>query len=194
MSLLERLEAKKKDNGAQEDESLTGGEVLTQAIQNIPSSAGQLVSDITMPIRHPIMTAQSLASLGRGIYQLTTPGEQPDEATAKAVGKFFADRYGTFEGFKKSFAQDPLGILSDISVVFTGGAAAAAKVPGVAGRTTATISKVGDVIDPVLGGAKLIGATAKGVGNVATPLLGLTTGAGADAISTAVNARSSFTR
>ena len=191
MSLLERLEAKKKDNGAQEDESLTGGEVLTQAIQNIPSSAGQLVSDITMPIRHPIMTAQSLASLGRGIYQLTTPGEQPDEATAKAVGKFFADRYGTFEGFKKSFAQDPLGILSDISVVFTGGAAAAAKVPGVAGRTTATISKVGDVIDPVLGGAKLIGATAKGVGNVATPLLGLTTGAGADAISTAVKAGAS---
>ena len=191
MSLLERLEAKKKDNGAQEDESLTGGEVLTQAIQNIPSSAGQLVSDITMPIRHPIMTAQSLASLGRGIYQLTTPGEQPDEATAKAVGKFFADRYGTFEGFKRSFAQDPLGILSDISVVFTGGAAAAAKVPGIAGKTTATISKVGDVIDPVLGGAKLVGATAKGVGKVATPLLGLTTGAGADAISTAVKAGAS---
>ena len=191
MSLLERLEGKKKENGAQEDESLTGGEVLTQAIQNIPSSAGQLVSDITMPIRHPIITAQSLASLGRGIYQLTTPGEQPDEATAKAVGKFFADRYGTFEGFKKSFAQDPLGILSDISVVFTGGAAAAAKVPGVAGKTTTTISKVGEVIDPVLGGAKAIGATSRGVGNVAAPLLGLTTGSGADAISTAVKAGAS---
>ena len=129
MSLLERLEEQRKNNSSQEEDSMPISEVLGQAVSNIPSSAGQLVSDITMPIRHPIQTAQSLASLGRGIYQLTTEGEQPDEATAKAVGKFFVDRYGSFEGFKKSFAEDPLGIVSDISVVFTGGAGLAAKVP-----------------------------------------------------------------
>ena len=184
MSLLEKLQ-KEKERQLQEEESLTGGEVLTQAVKNIPSSAAQLVSDVTMPIRHPIQTAQSLASLGRGIYQLTTPGEQPDEATAKAVGKFFADRYGSFDGFKKAFATDPLGIVSDISVVFTGGAGLAAKVPGVAGKTTTTISKVGNIIDPVQATAKVIGATGRGVGKVATPFLGVTTGAGGDAISTA---------
>lgn len=190
MSLLEKLQ-KEKERQNQEEESLSGGEVLTQALRNVPSSAAQLVSDVTMPIRHPIQTAQSLASLGRGIYQLTTPGEQPDEATAKAVGKFFADRYGSFDGFKKAFATDPLGIVSDISVVFTGGAALAAKVPGVAGKTTTTISKVGNIIDPVQATGKVIGATASGVGKVAKPFLGVTTGAGGDAISTAIKSGAS---
>jgi hypothetical protein len=67
MSLLERLEEQRKNNSSQEEDSMPISEVLGQAVSNIPSSAGQLVSDITMPIRHPIQTAQSLASLGRGI-------------------------------------------------------------------------------------------------------------------------------
>ena len=184
MSLLEKLEEKKKQKNLQE-ESLTGRQVLTQAVKNIPSSGAQLISDVTMPIRHPIQTAQSLAALGRGIYQLNTPGEQPDEATAKAVGKFFADRYGSFEGFKKALATDPLGIVSDISVVLTMGAGLAARVPGLAGKTTTTISKVGNIIDPVQATAKTISATGTGLGKAATPLFGLTTGTGADAISTA---------
>jgi hypothetical protein len=191
MSLLEELEAKKgKKSLLQELEekktqSLSGSEVLTQAVQNLPSSAAQLVSDVTMPIRHPIQTAQSLASLGKGIYQLATPGEQPDEATAKAVGQFFADRYGSFEGFKNAFAKDPLGIVSDISVVLTGGAGLAAKVPSLAGKTTSAISKVGNVIDPVQATGKAISATAQGAGKVITPLLGVTTGSGGDAIKVA---------
>ena len=191
MSLLEELEAKKgKKNLLQEleekkTESLSGSEVLSQAVQNLPSSAAQLVSDITMPIRHPIQTVQSLASLGRGVYQLATPGEQPDEATAKAVGQFFADRYGSLEGFKNAFAKDPLGIISDVSVVLTGGAGVVAKVPGLAGKTTSTISKVGNVIDPVLASGKAISATAQGAGKVIAPLLGVTTGSGGDAIKVA---------
>tara|TARA_B100001250_G_scaffold113598_1_gene96023 strand:- start:213 stop:1754 length:1542 start_codon:yes stop_codon:yes gene_type:complete len=191
MSLLEELEAKKgKKNLLQELEekktqSLSGSEVLTQAVQNLPSSAVQLASDITMPIRHPIQTVQSLASLGRGVYQLATPGEQPDEATAKAVGQFFADRYGSLEGFKNAFAKDPLGIISDVSVVLTGGAGLVAKVPGLAGKTTSTISKVGNVIDPVLASGKAISATAQGAGKVIAPLLGVTTGSGGDAIKVA---------
>jgi|TARA_R110000824_G_scaffold401648_1_gene613386 hypothetical protein len=168
-----------------EPESLSGGDVLKSAIINLPGSAGQLISDVTMPIRHPIQTAQSLASLGRGIYQLTTEGEQPDEATAKAVGQFFADRYGSFEGFKQAFATDPLGIVSDISVVFTGGAALAAKVPGLAGRTTKAISKVGDVIDPVQATGKAIKGITKGAGKVAAPFFGATSGSGGDAIKVA---------
>jgi len=191
MSLLEELEAKKGKKSLLQEleekktESLSGSEVLTQAVQNLPSSAVQLASDITMPIRHPIQTVQSLASLGKGIYQLATPGEQPDEATAKAVGQFFADRYGSLEGFKNAFAKDPLGIVSDVSVVLTGGAGLVAKVPGLAGKTTSTISKVGNIIDPVLVSGKAISATTKGVGKVIAPLLGTTTGSGGDAIKVA---------
>ena len=201
MSLLEELEAKKGKKSLLQEleekktESLSGSEVLTQAVQNLPSSAVQLASDITMPIRHPIQTVQSLASLGRGVYQLATPGEQPDEATAKAVGQFFADRYGSLEGFKNAFAKDPLGIISDVSVVLTGGAGLAAKVPGLAGKTTSTISKVGNVIDPVLASGKAIkgiatggtvlGKKVPGLSSIPAPLLGVTTGSGGDAIKVA---------
>ena len=196
LNLLETLRKKQAEKlfkegyaaNPSEPESLSGGDVLKSAFVNLPGSAAQLVSDVTMPIRHPIQTAQSLASLGRGIYQLTTEGEQPDEATAKAVGQFFADRYGSFEGFKRAFATDPLGIVSDISVVFTGGAGLAAKVPGVAGKTTATISKVGNIIDPVQATGKAISATTKGIGNAAAPLFGMTSGSGGDALKVAFEA------
>ena len=194
MSLLERLEAKQKV-AQEEEESLSGGEVLTEAVKNLPSSAAKLVTDVTYPIRHPIETAQSLASLGRGVVKLIAPGEpttyDEDEEAAKAVGKFFADRYGSFDGFKQSFATDPLGVASDVAIIFTGGAGLAAKVPGVAGKTTQTISKIGTAIDPVLGGAKLLGATAVGAGKVTAPLLGVTTGAGTDAIQVAARAGAS---
>jgi hypothetical protein len=123
------------------------------------------------------------------------PGEpttyDEDEEAAKAVGKFFADRYGSFDAFKQSFATDPLGVASDVAIIFTGGAGLAAKVPGVAGKTTQTISKIGTAIDPVLGGAKLLGATAVGAGKVTAPLLGVTTGAGTDAIQVAARAGAS---
>ena len=195
MSLLEELEAIQKPAQQEEEESLTGTEVLAEAVKNLPSSAAQLVTDVTYPIRHPIETAQSLASLGRGVVKLIAPGEptfyDEDEEAAKAVGKFFADRYGTFDGFKQSFATDPLGVASDVALVFTGGAGLAAKVPGVAGKTTQTISKVGTAIDPVLQGAKLAGATTVGAGKLAAPILGLTTGAGADAIQVAARAGAS---
>mgnify|MGYP003113093396 FL=1 len=194
MSLLEELKEIQKPT-QQEEESLTGTEVLAEAVKNIPSSAAKLVTDVTYPIRHPIDTAQSLASLGRGVVKLIMPGEptiyDEDEEAAKAVGKFFADRYGSFEGFKNSFATDPLGVASDVAIVFTGGAGLAAKVPGVAGKTTQTVSKIGEVIDPVLGGAKLVGATAVGAGKVTAPLLGGTTGAGTDAIQVAARAGAS---
>ena len=75
MSLLERLEEKQKQAKVEEQESLTGGEVLTEAVKNLPSSAVQLAKDVTYPIRHPIETAQSLTSLGKGIIKLIAPGE-----------------------------------------------------------------------------------------------------------------------
>ena len=192
-SLVERLEAKKLEKD--EPEGLTGGEVLEQAIKNLPSSAAQLASDITYPFLNPIDTAESLGSLGIGIVKLMIPDDSTeydeDEEAVKAVGRFFADRYGSLEGFKRSIASDPLGVLSDISVVFTGGAALGAKAPGIAGKFAQTAGKVGEAIDPVLAGGKAISATATGIGKAAAPAFGLTTGAGTDAIRIAVEAGAS---
>ena len=192
-SLVERLEAKKLEKD--EPEGLTGGEVLEQAIKNLPSSAAQLASDITYPFLNPIDTAESLGSLGIGIVKLMIPDDSTeydeDEEAVKAVGRFFADRYGSLEGFKRAIASDPLGVLSDISVVFTGGAALGAKAHGMAGKFAQTAGKVGEAIVPVLAGGKAISATATGIGNAAAPALGLTTGAGTDAIRIAVEAGAS---
>jgi len=182
-ALLDEVDAQEREKLSQEElDSMSTGDVLTTALTNIPSSAAQLVADITMPIRHPIETATSLISLGKGIYQLTTPGEQPDEQTAKAVGEFFADRYGSLDGFKNAFATDPLGVASDISVVLTGGAALATKVPGVAGKTTTIASKVGEAIDPVKATGKVLKGTGDVIGKGSTALFGATTGSGSDAL------------
>ncbi len=182
-ALLDEVDAQERKKLSQEElDSMSTGDVLTTALTNIPSSAVQLVADITMPIRHPIETATSLISLGKGIYQLTTPGEQADEQTAKAVGEFFADRYGSLDGFKNAFATDPLGVASDISVVLTGGAALAAKVPGIAGKTTTIASKVGEAIDPIKATGKLTKFTGDVMGKGVTAGLGVATGSGSDAL------------
>ena len=194
MNFLEKLKKKDEELKEQED-SLTIGETLGEAVTNVPSSAVKLVDDLTMPIRHPIQTATSLLSLGKGVVKLIAPGEptlyDEDEEAAKAVGKFFADRYGSIDGFKKSFAEDPLGVLSDVSLIFTFGGGAAARVPGITSKVPETIQKIGDVIDPVTGTIKGTGAVIKGAGKIATPALGLTTGVGSDAILAAAKAGAS---
>mgnify|MGYP003125484454 FL=1 len=185
-ALLDEIDAQERQKLSQEQlDSMSIGDTLTTAVTNIPSSAVQLLADITLPIRHPIETAESLISLGKGIYQLTTPGEQADEKTARAVGEFFADRYGSLDGFKNAFATDPLGVASDISVVLKTGSLLA-KVPKFKNTTTDiigdTLSTTADYIDPVLGTGKLIQATTSGVGKGSTFGLGVATGSGSDAL------------
>ena len=74
-------------------------EYWKQTASNIPGSVAQLGRDIVYPIAHPIETAKSLLDLGSGVIQLAVPGEQPNEAVAKAVGEYFADRYGSRDSF-----------------------------------------------------------------------------------------------
>ena len=76
------------------DESLSIGDVASQAFENLGPSAKQFATDMIQPLIHPVDTYENFKGLGRGVYQLFTPGTQPDEAKAEAVGKFFADRYG----------------------------------------------------------------------------------------------------
>ena len=87
---IESLEDLKKQKQA---ESPATSYALETAY-NIPSSTAKFVRDTIEPILSPIDTAKSVIELGKGIYNLSTPGEQPSEATARAVGKYFYDRYG----------------------------------------------------------------------------------------------------
>ena len=74
----------------EEDATLSVSDVATQAIANLKSSAQKFGSDILQTVLHPIDTAENIVDLGKGVYQLLTPGEQPEEAKARAVGQFFA--------------------------------------------------------------------------------------------------------
>lgn len=80
---------------------------------------------------------------------------------AKAVGGYFAERYGGVENIKKTLVEDPAGIALDASMLLSGGstlAAKGAKVSELAGaaRTvnvlnkTAKVAKVtSEAIDPI---------------------------------------------
>ena len=60
-------------------ETLSGGEVLSQAIKNVPSSALQFGKDIITPILNPITTAKSVGSLASSVINIMRPGEQGNE-------------------------------------------------------------------------------------------------------------------
>lgn len=159
---------------------MTAGEVVSEAFKNIPSSALEYGKAVVAPIADPIGTIKSISQLGLGIIQLAIPGEQPNEEQAKAVGQYFANRYGGLENLKKTIAKDPVGFLGDVSILLTGGGALASKA-GPLQQVAQKVQKTGQVIDPFVGTAKL-------AGEALSPILGKTTGVGQEAIKEAYQA------
>ena len=175
----------------------TAGEVATGAVQNLPSSFGNLVKNIYEAITSPVQTAKSVLDVGAGALQNVLPerfvqfvGEDPaSREAARAMGKFFADRYGTGENLKQTIATDPAGVLADIATVLSGGAGTARTMAGAAVKTgtrfapelAATgqaLSKAANVVDPLALATYGLGATANIGGRAASEFLGMTTGTG----------------
>lgn len=164
------------------------GEVASSAIQNFPSSAAGLVSNLITAVTSPIETAKSVLDLGAGVLQAVLPerlvqaiGEDPQSReVARTVGEFYKDRYGSVEGAKKAIAEDPAGVLADAASILYGGGAALRAVPG-AGRVGATVQQAGSRIDPLA----VIG---RGAAGALAPIAGMTTGAGGEAIRQAFEA------
>jgi hypothetical protein len=153
-------------------------DVPGQAISNLGPSALKFGGDILQTVLDPIGTAENIYDLGKGLFQLMTPGVQPEEAKAKAVGQFFADRYGGWENIKKTVATDPVGFLADFSAITTGGSAALARAPALAGSIGKKIQTAASAVDPINIAAKTIGAVGS---KVAAPVAGQLTGIGGDA-------------
>tara|TARA_S200002703_G_C3795666_1_gene245662 strand:- start:43 stop:1704 length:1662 start_codon:yes stop_codon:yes gene_type:complete len=151
-----------------------------QAMQNVPSSAYQLVNDIITPILSPIQTAKDLTALGSSVINLIRPEEQGNEQLAKEVGAFFKERYGGIENIKKTFATDPMGMLSDVSIIFSGGSMLPSKV----GKISNTAAKITSPIETGVG--KAIGTTASLTGEGVKQISGVLTGTGAGALDTAI--------
>jgi len=164
---------------------MSWGDVMGMAGENLGPSAVQLAKDTATPFMHPLDTMKTLASLGLGIIDKFIPGQQVDEKTADAVGKFFMDRYGSLEGIKRTIATDPAGVMADLSTVLTGGGMLASKVPGTVGKVGRAMNAVGNATDPLVMAAK--GARAGGKG-VAAAIGNFGTGTGAESLTQAYKA------
>ena len=155
---------------------------------NVPGSALQFGKDMLTPILHPIQTAKSFYDLGKGLVQLAIPGEQGSEAKARAVGQFFVERYGGLDKLKETFRTDPVGALSDVSLVLTAGGAALTRAPGMVGKAGRVVGAVGSTAGHTVGSAlthapgmvgrasRAVGAIGSTVGNTVGSALGSTVG------------------
>lgn len=162
---------------------MSWSDVGSQALQNAPGSAVQFGANIVQPFLHPIQTAENIGEVGGGLLQKAgLMSGHEHEAAANAVGQFFAQRYGGMENFKRSLAQDPVGVAGDLSMLLTGGGGALARAPGLIGKVGEVAGTVGRTIDPLRAIANPL------TGEIAARSAGVTTGVGADAIRTAAQA------
>jgi len=170
--------------------SMGVGEVASRAISNIPSSFGSMVGNVVEAVTSPVQTAKSVLDLGAGILQNVLPeslvqavGEnKASREVASRVGQFYADRYGSVEGAKRAIAEDPVGVLADVSTILTGGALATPRA------VSQPLARAASAIDPLaIAGRGVLRATELGGRGVAN-VLGLTTGAGKESISKAFEA------
>lgn len=156
---------------------------LTQALSNVDESGLQLLNDIVTPLLSPIQTAKDLKELGSSVINLFREGEQGNEDLARQVGQFFKNRYGGIENIKRTFATDPVGMLSDVSIILTGGATLAPK----ASATANVLSKASKITSPIETGIGMgIGKSASIGGEGVKQVSGVLTGTGAGALDTAI--------
>jgi hypothetical protein len=111
------------------------GEMVGQAMMNIPSSAGNLVSGLYHAVTNPVQTASGIMDVSAGGLKNAMPQSVVDfvnkfetnpEAAQRAVmaaneaGGALKQRYGSIEGIKNTIATDPVGAMADLSTLITG--------------------------------------------------------------------------
>lgn len=173
-------------------QQLNWSDVPGKAFDNLGSSAANFAKNIVTPFLEPVQTVNALAEVGKGVVSKAAglvvnqdPVEKAKrEAAANAVGQFFADRYGSLDAIKHTLATDPVGAAADAATVLTGGGAALARAPGVAGQVGNAVRATGSAIDPIANAGRVVGAAGRGVSHV----LGMTTGAGSMPVQTAFQA------
>lgn len=144
------------------------GEMGTQAISNIPSSAVEFGKSLATPIIHPVETAKGLGTLAAEWPQAVTGQEAP---SWQALGDYFKQRYGGFENLKQTIAKDPVGFAAELSTLL-GGAGAAAKMAGEAGNVSKlatagkALEKASDITNPVNAAMTAVKAPLAAVGKV----------------------------
>lgn len=151
------------------EEPMGWGEAGVSAVKNIPKSAYEygagMVKGVGAIGRTAIGAAEKLIP-GRQGYEesfesFLTGVSSPE--TYKAIGGMLADRYGSIEAAKRTFATDPVGFAADVSTVLTAGGAAAGKIPALAGMGQKAV-RIGLAMEPVTVASKALGKAAEVTG------------------------------
>jgi len=124
----------------------TLGEAATGFVKGLPGGVVDEVVNMGKAVLSPIETLQSLGNLVRGATGWEDPqGEH--EKTLIALGDYYGKKYGSWAGIKQAMIDEPASILSDASMVLSGGAGLAAKVPGLG--KVAKAAQIASRVDPL---------------------------------------------
>jgi len=149
-------------------------EVPMAAVTNIPKSTAEAAMGIYQAVTSPIETAKTIGDvLAGGVYNIlpkeavsfidkfdSNPANKERAIkTANAVGGIYTDRYGDWEKIKRTMAEDPIGAISDLSLLFSGGAGAASKA-GMA-KTAGALTTAASATNPINALAKPVEMMAK---------------------------------
>jgi len=163
-------------------------DVPGEALANVGTSAANFYKGLITAITNPVQTVSGVIDVGAGALQNLLPKElvdlvnqidnKPEAAkravdAANAVGGMFKDRYGSVEALKNTLATDPVGAAADLSTLFTGGAAATARVAPAASKVLGAVGKYTNPLLPVTTAANYgLALGAKGAGNVIDTMAG----------------------
>lgn len=168
-------------------------DVPGEAVSNLLPSVIKQFESMGSALAHPLDTASSVARLAMSPIMdpvatgaLAVAPKLPDSVRrivellahsqlepAAALRKDYGDAYGSWDKIKRTAAEDPARLLMDLSIPFTGGAAAAPRATGTLAKAAGAIGKATDLPGRVAQGA------AKAAEILPTEGLGLTTAAGA---------------
>ena len=196
MSVADALENKEKEISKVKNDFSNPVDYTKDLLKNVPGSGLQFVKDITRPFYDPVGTVQGLYTLTKGLINKAIPGEDPSEEVVDMVAQYYVDRYGGVENALTTLREDPVGAVSDVALLFTGGGALV-KGSGVAGKINeiaevgGKIGKFGRAIDPASAVFKTPGAVFQGLRSLNDSLeplqstFGATTGSGKNAVNQA---------
>jgi len=163
-----------------------------KAVANVPGSALHLAAGVGGMVASPVKTGIGVMDLARGAYLSMLPNDMQQHmlktdpertqrglATAQAAGNFYADRYGSAQGFLTALQNDPVGVATDVSTLFTGagglmkaGATAGGKgvLSGLLQGEGTLAAKAAEAAAPVVGAMRTAGGALSTAGTYTNPL------------------------
>ena len=117
-------------------------------VDNILPSLKKEGAEILNAITSPLQTGESIFNMIVGGVQKLDPTGligTNKEKYAEAIADYYAEKYGSFNAFKRELENNPAGVLGDASMFVTGGASLV-KLGAKAGATGNIVSRVADKV------------------------------------------------